>query len=60
MLDFKKEVVASLNEILPTYYELFVDSKTPLPCITYRVIGNNTTVNTNEAGVSNITCTVKV
>ena len=60
MLDFKKQVVASLNEILPTYYELFVDSNTSLPCITYRITNNTESVTTKEAGVSDITCTVKV
>lgn len=34
--DYKKELVEALDTILPTYYELVVDSTTPTPCITYR------------------------
>lgn len=60
MLDFKKEVVASLSNILPTEYELFVDSSTELPCITYRVVSDSETVTTKEAGVSDIAYNIKV
>ena len=35
MLDYKPTLKAKLEEILPTYYELFVDSTTATPCITY-------------------------
>ena len=60
MLDFKKEVVTALNTVLPTYYELFVDSNTQLPCITYRVNNDYESITTKEAGVSDISYTVKV
>ncbi len=39
MLNYKETLVAELNTILPTYYELFCDSSTETPCITY--IENN-------------------
>ena len=60
MVDVKKLVVASLKEILPTYYELFVDSSTPLPCITYRVVNDSDDITTRDAGTSNVTYAVKV
>lgn len=41
MYNFKSELVSLLDEILPTYYELFVDSSTETPCITY-IESNNT------------------
>lgn len=39
MLNYKPTLVAALNEILPTYYELSCDSDTEQPCITF--IENN-------------------
>lgn len=37
MLDYKPTLVAALDEALdiPVYYELFVDSTTATPCVTY-------------------------
>ena len=35
MLNVKEQLVEALNTILPTYYELFCDSTTETPCITY-------------------------
>lgn len=60
MLDFSKQVKESLSSILPTYYELFVDSDTELPCITYREVGNVETVTVKEAGVSDIAYNIKL
>lgn len=35
MFDYKPTLQSELDKILPTYYELFVDSSTDTPCITY-------------------------
>ena len=36
MIDWKKPLVSILETVgLPVYYELFVDSSTQTPCITY-------------------------
>lgn len=35
MIDYHDNVVTALENILPTYYELQVDSSTVTPCITY-------------------------
>lgn len=40
MYNYNKELVAQLDTILPTYYELFVDSTTETPCITYLELNN--------------------
>lgn len=36
MTDLKPILVDALSEILPTYYELFLDSKCSIPCISYQ------------------------
>lgn len=60
MLDVKPQLVTALNKILPTYYELFVDSKTPLPCITYLEAGNSDNLTGDTLGYSDITFNVKI
>ena len=35
MFSYKTELVKQLDAVLPTYDELFVDSTTKTPCITY-------------------------
>ena len=60
MLDVKKQLVSTLNKILPTYYELIVDSSTELPCITYLEMDNSDDLTGDTLGYSNITFNVKV
>lgn len=37
MVDYKPTLVAELNQLgYPVFYELFIDSDTPTPCITYQ------------------------
>lgn len=36
-----KDIVTALDTILPCYYELFCDSETAKPCITYMPSNNN-------------------
>lgn len=40
MFRYKTELVQALNAVLPTYDELFVDSTTETPCITYLELSN--------------------
>lgn len=41
MIDYKPELVEHLSSLgLPVYYELFVDSSTATPCITYMEMNN--------------------
>lgn len=40
MYNYNQELVKELDTILPTYYELFVDSDTKTPCITYIELSN--------------------
>ena len=60
MLDVKPQLVSALNEILPTYYELIVDSSIKLPCITYLEMGNSDDLTGDTLGYSNITMNVKI
>ena len=60
MLDINKNVVAELEKILPTHYELFCDNKTTLPCITYREQDNRDRERAESFGYSEISLYVKV
>lgn len=60
MYNYKPILVQRLNQILPTYYELFVDSKTPTPCITYIEANNSTDVDGDTLRYSRIVYLVKV
>ena len=54
------EMVAALDSVLPAHYELFLDSKTAVPCISYMTIQNNVRVNGDTLGYSNLAYQVKV
>lgn len=60
MIDYKQELVALLDNILPTYYELFVDSSTKTPCITYIELDNSAEEEGDTIGYSHITYQVKI
>lgn len=60
MVDFHTNMVAALNTILPTHYELHLHKGTPTPCISYQERNNYVDVNGDTRGYSNIVYTVKV
>ena len=60
MVDYSKELVTTLNEVLPTYYELEVTSKTNTPCITYYELNNAAFVEGNTFGYSRLRYQVKI
>ena len=60
MIDYNKQLVATLKTILPTYYELALVSGTQTPCISYSEINNYVDVNGDTLGYSKITYQVKV
>ena len=60
MIDTKKTVVKALQECgLKVYNERFVNSTTPLPCITYVEYNNTVLANGDTLGYSNIMYHVK-
>lgn len=60
MIDYSKELVAALETILPTHYELMLTSGTETPCISYQERNNAVDVDGDTIGYSRISFTVKV
>ena len=60
MIDNHTNLVKTLNEILPTHYEMALTSKTQVPCISYMELNNYVEVNGSTIGYSRITYQVKV
>lgn len=60
MIDFSKNIVAALNTILPTYYEMTLHSGIKTPCISYQERDNATTESGDTIEYSRLSYTVKV
>ncbi len=60
MIDYNKELVSALNNILPTYHELVLTSKTNTPCISWQERNNTSASLGTTREYSNISYTVKV
>lgn len=62
MIDFNKELVAALNTVLPTHYELVLHSGLTTPCISYMEQNNYDVTDAIGAtiGYSRVTYQVKV
>ena len=62
MIDYNKELVSALQQVLPTYYEMALTSDTQTPCISYMEINNYsiTEITGASLGYSRITYQVKV
>ena len=60
MVNVHKQIMSTLNTILPTYYELFCDSTTAVPCITYMESSNYAIDEGETLGYSRVGFTVKV
>ena len=60
MIDFHKELVASLKTILPTHYEMTLHSGLSTPCISYMELDNAATDTGDTIGYSRIQYQVKV
>lgn len=60
MIDFHKELVASLNTVLPTHYEMTLHSGLETPCISYMELNNYVSSSGTTLGYSYISYQVKV
>lgn len=60
MIDYHKNLVAALNKILPTHYEMVLHSGLAIPCISYMEINNYVDSNGDTLGYSRITYQIKV
>ena len=60
MIDYHKNLVAALNKILPTHYEMILHSGLATPCISYMEINNYVDSNGDTLGYGRVTFQVKV
>lgn len=60
MINTNKDLVSTLEGILPTYYEMVLTSKTETPCISYMELNNVATDIGDTLGYSRIQYQVKV
>lgn len=60
MIDTTKELVSTLQKILPTHYELVLTSNTKTPCISYQQRNNADAETGTTIGYSRIAYTIKV
>lgn len=60
MIDYHGTLVAALNKILPTHYEMTLTKNTKVPCISYMELSNIATEEGNTLGYSRIQYQVKV
>lgn len=60
MIDYHSNLVAALNTILPTHYELNLHSGLQTPCISYQERNNYVEENGDTLGYSRISYQVKV
>lgn len=60
MIDKHKIIVATLNKILPTHYEMVLTSKTATPCISYMELSNIEEEQGDTLGYSRIVYQIKV
>ena len=60
MVDYHKELVSTLNKILPTHYEMKLTSKTNVPCISYMELSNYVSTHADKTDYSRISYQVKV
>lgn len=60
MIDFNTEIVAALNTILPTHYEMTLHAGLKTPCISYQERSNIDTDSGDTIGYSRLSYTVKV
>ena len=60
MIDYNKELVAALETVLPTYYEMALHSGLETPCYSYMETNNYVSANGDTLGYSYLTFQVKV
>lgn len=60
MIDFHKELVASLETVLPTHYEMTLHSGLETPCISYMETNNYVAASGTTLGFSSVSYQVKV
>ena len=59
MIDYYTQVVAALDQTLPTYPELFLSSAAEIPCYSVQEYGNRDTAYGDTLGYSSVSYQVK-
>ena len=59
MIDYYTQIVAALNQTLPTYHELFLSSAADTPCYSVQEYGNRDTAYGDTLGYSSVSYQVK-
>lgn len=60
MVDYHKQLVSALENVLPTHYEMALTADTETPCISYQERNNYISTFGDTLGYSRIIYTVKV
>ena len=60
MVNYHIELFEALNTVLPTHYEMTLNSKTETPCISYMETNNYVAANGTDRGYSYISYQIKV
>lgn len=60
MVDYNKQLVSALGEILPTHHELVLHSGLETPCISYQEINNYAVETGDTLGYSRLVYRIKV
>lgn len=60
MIDYHKTLVATLQTILPTHYEMVLHKGLKVPCISYMELNNYTEKSGNTIGYSRFAYQIKV
>ena len=60
MINYHIELFEALQTVLPTHYEMTLNSMTKTPCISYMESNNYVAANGNERGYSYISYQIKV
>ena len=60
MININTNIEATLKEVIPTYYENYLDSDYEIPCVVYSILQNSEVEKGNVNGYSLITVRVKL
>lgn len=60
MIDLHSDMIKALSTILPTHYEMKLESGTAVPCISYMEINNYVSTSGDTLGYSKVSYQVKV
>lgn len=60
MVNYHTTLVAALDNVLPTHYEMMLNSNTKTPCISYMELNNAVSTNGDTLGYSRITYQIKI